>query len=79
MKQAVGRVRRYGQTKTVNIYHLLTLYTVDVDILQHRTGKVLVKVGPDHELVDPPQISKDSQLLGSGLGQGVVNGKAEDE
>jgi SNF2 family DNA or RNA helicase len=40
--QAKGRSVRYGQTKHVHIYHFLSLRTIDVDITQARTGKVLV-------------------------------------
>ncbi|KAF2835614.1 hypothetical protein M501DRAFT_941321 [Patellaria atrata CBS 101060] len=36
MTQAIGRARRYGQEKTVYIYRLATLNTVEVDILEQR-------------------------------------------
>jgi hypothetical protein len=78
MKQAVGRARRYGQSKTVNVYHLVTLHSIDVDILQHRTGRVLVKVGPNCQLVDGANLLKGSQLLGSGFGHGVVGSDEEE-
>jgi hypothetical protein len=42
MTQAIGRARRYGQTKPVHIYHLLALKAIDVNILQERTQKTLV-------------------------------------
>jgi SNF2 family DNA or RNA helicase len=41
MTQAMGRARRYGQTKPVHIYSFLSLKTIDVDILQLRSGKIL--------------------------------------
>jgi hypothetical protein len=41
MTQAIGRAARFGQKKDVNIYHFLTVGTIDVDILEHRTGKVI--------------------------------------
>src|SRR5450432_3004227 len=44
MTQAIGRARRYGQTKHVHIYHFLSLKTIDVDIMQIRTNKILTKV-----------------------------------
>jgi site-specific DNA-cytosine methylase len=36
MAQAIARCRRFGQEKTVHIYHFAALQTIDVDILQHR-------------------------------------------
>lgn len=39
--QAIGRVRRYGQTKTVHIWRFMTEDTMDVAIWQERTGKKL--------------------------------------
>ncbi|PWY68636.1 hypothetical protein BO70DRAFT_417213 [Aspergillus heteromorphus CBS 117.55] len=43
MTQAMGRCRRYGQTRHVHIYHLLTKWTVDVNIFQDRREQVLVE------------------------------------
>lgn len=43
MTQAIGRCRRYGQTKHVHIYHLLAKLTIDVNIFQERREKVLVE------------------------------------
>lgn len=34
--QAVARCRRYGQKKTVHVYHIIAQRTIDVDILEHR-------------------------------------------
>jgi hypothetical protein len=36
MAQAIARVRRYLQEKTVYIYHIIAQRTIDVDILEHR-------------------------------------------
>ena len=36
--QAIGRVRRYGQTKTVHIYRFFSMNTIDVEIYEQRTG-----------------------------------------
>lgn len=36
MAQAIARSRRYGQRKTVHVYHIAALHTIDVDILEHR-------------------------------------------
>ncbi|KAL2829835.1 hypothetical protein BJY01DRAFT_261159 [Aspergillus pseudoustus] len=43
MIQAIGRCRRYGQTRHVHVYHLLAKMTIDVNIFQDRRGKVLVE------------------------------------
>jgi SNF2 family DNA or RNA helicase len=43
MTQAMGRARRYGQTKPVHIYNFLSLKTIDVDTLQLRSGKILAE------------------------------------
>lgn len=43
MTQAIGRARRFGQTRDVHVYHILARGTVDVDIFQDRTGKIVVK------------------------------------
>jgi hypothetical protein len=40
MAQAVARCRRYGQQKTVHIYHIIAQRTIDVDILEHRHKRV---------------------------------------
>ena len=47
MTQCIGRAKRYGQQKTVHVYRFVALKTIDVDILQEREAKTLVKmVGP---------------------------------
>lgn len=38
MTQAIGRARRYGQQRTVHVYHLLVKNTYDVNIFQERHG-----------------------------------------
>ncbi|KAH3990038.1 hypothetical protein HBI26_002010 [Parastagonospora nodorum] len=40
MAQAIARLRRYMQTKTVHIYHVIAQRTIDVDILEHRHKRV---------------------------------------
>jgi hypothetical protein len=40
MAQAIARVRRYLQEKTVYIYHIIAQRTIDVDILEHRHKRV---------------------------------------
>lgn len=49
MTQAVGRARRYGQTKAVHTYHFLSLKTIDVDTFESRNHVIL-----DHENTTPP-------------------------
>ena len=43
MTQSIGRAQRYGQQKTVHVYRFVALRTADVDILQERELKTLVK------------------------------------
>ncbi|KAK2750622.1 hypothetical protein FQN57_002693 [Myotisia sp. PD_48] len=43
MAQAIGRSRRYGQTKHVHIYHILALKTVEVNIFELRRRQCLVR------------------------------------
>ena len=56
--QAIGRARRYGQTKTVMVYDFLASRTIDVDIFEQRSSKI-VKLAENprgelvHQLVDP--------------------------
>lgn len=45
MTQSIGRAKRFGQNKIVHVYRFLALRTIDVDILQEREGKELVKKG----------------------------------
>ena len=37
--QAIGRLRRYGQTKMVHIWRFLTSSTIDIEIFEQRTGR----------------------------------------
>jgi SNF2 family DNA or RNA helicase len=41
--QAIGRVKRYGQTKHVYVYRFLSLNTIDTQIYTERTGEVVEK------------------------------------
>ncbi|OJJ50576.1 hypothetical protein ASPZODRAFT_11442 [Penicilliopsis zonata CBS 506.65] len=60
MTQAIGRVRRYGQTRTVHVWHLLASMTIDVNILQDRRGKLLVKLDGQVCLVDEEEARERS-------------------
>jgi hypothetical protein len=42
MTQAIGRSLRYGQKKTVHIYHMLSMDTADVTIFQARNKGSIV-------------------------------------
>ncbi|KAL8935575.1 MAG: hypothetical protein Q9211_004630 [Gyalolechia sp. 1 TL-2023] len=55
--QCIGRSNRFGQRKTVFVYRLLALNTVDVDVLEWREDKKLVEQ-PDGTL----DLVEDSQL-----------------
>lgn len=41
MEQAIGRARRFLQTKNVYVYHLITSKTFDVDLYEERTRMVI--------------------------------------
>ena len=36
--QAIGRARRHGQTRMVEVYHFVTLNTADINIVEERSG-----------------------------------------
>jgi SNF2 family DNA or RNA helicase len=64
MTQAIGRCRRYGQHKHVHVYHFLALSTIDVNIIQHRRQKVLIKRDGRFMLVDESNIDQKSDTTG---------------
>lgn len=64
MSQAIGRARRYGQSKHVHIYHLLAKKTVDVNIYQERRGKVLVERDGEGVLVESASIEERMSCQG---------------
>lgn len=45
MTQAIGRARRYGQTKTVRVYHFLTVNTIDIDYFESRRNVIISRQG----------------------------------
>lgn len=57
MTQAIGRARRYGQTKHVHVYHLLMKRTIDVNIFQDRREKVLIERDGQPVLVFPNEVA----------------------
>ncbi|GES66406.1 C-5 cytosine-specific DNA methylase [Aspergillus terreus] len=62
MTQAIGRCRRYGQTKHVHIYHLLAKRTIDVNLFQERRGKVLVERKGAPFLVNPDEADESEAM-----------------
>ena len=41
MTQAIGRARRYGQSRVVHTYHFLALKTIDVDVFESNNHVIL--------------------------------------
>ncbi|KAJ5146489.1 C-5 cytosine methyltransferase [Penicillium bovifimosum] len=56
MTQAIGRARRYGQTRTVYVYHLLVKYTYDVNVYQSAHGGRLVERGGGPKVVPDSEV-----------------------
>lgn len=63
MAQAVGRARRYGQQKVVKIWRLLSLKTIDVNVVEDRERRILVKGPDDYLLVDRDDI-REGEVAG---------------
>ena len=75
--QCIGRAHRFGQTKTVYVYRFLALGSIDVDILQERTKKKVVRKGDGWVLKAPEEMTEEEKGvdLGSTL-RGHYNGSA---
>lgn len=54
MAQAIGRARRHGQKKTIHVYRVFALHTIDVDILEHREKRIDALVEQGAEAIMPP-------------------------
>jgi len=54
MAQAIGRVRRPGQTKQIHVYRFVALDTIDVDILEHRERRLDALVEVSAPEIHPP-------------------------
>ncbi|KAG9664580.1 hypothetical protein KCU64_g567, partial [Aureobasidium melanogenum] len=52
MAQAIGHVRRPGQEKLVQVYRIVALDTIDVDILEHREHRTTVMAEYKHSDVE---------------------------
>jgi hypothetical protein len=61
MTQACGRVYRQGQDKGVHIYYFLAARTMDVNILQDRSGKTLVQRSGKYLLLPEAQVQEDDK------------------
>ncbi|KAJ5171903.1 hypothetical protein N7492_004496 [Penicillium capsulatum] len=64
MTQAIGRCRRYGQTKTVRVHHFMTKASADVNVWQDRNGGVVVQRGEETACVNRDDVREGDDLLG---------------
>ncbi|KAF2722314.1 hypothetical protein K431DRAFT_284007 [Polychaeton citri CBS 116435] len=58
MAQAIGRVRRHGQTKLIHVYRIFALDTIDVDVLELRERRSSALTEQGHSAPKPPSIIK---------------------
>lgn len=64
LTQCIGRAKRFGQKKTVHVYKLLALHTVDVDVLEWREGKKLVELEDKSlDLVDESEMTAEQRAV----------------
>lgn len=63
MEQAIGRVRRQGQKKTVNIYHILAEGTVEMNIMEHRRNQFAVRRSESAMFIPKDDYQSDDELL----------------
>ncbi|KAB8231839.1 putative SNF2 family helicase [Aspergillus alliaceus] len=73
MTQAIGRARRYGQTKHVYIYHLLVRATIDITLFQHRHGQVLVERDGEATLAAREEVEEWEVVKGEAMAVVVDN------
>ncbi|KAE8365378.1 hypothetical protein BDV27DRAFT_156971 [Aspergillus caelatus] len=73
MTQAIGRARRYGQTKHVYIYHLLARMTIDTTLFQDRHGKVLVERDGKATLAAREEVEEWEMVKGEAMSVVVDN------
>jgi SNF2-related domain len=81
LTQAIGRAFRLGQTRDVHIYQFLAERTIDVNVLEGRTGMVVVERGSDCLLVREPLVGDRAGFCGLpfvGAERGVVEEEEED-
>ena len=72
MAQAAGRAFRHGQNRDVQVYHFLVANTLEVNILEQWTGKLVVERDGEILLVPREQVrALDRQgFAGEGLDGG---------
>ena len=84
--QARGRAHRFGQKKVVTVYNFITDCTIDVDILEHRTGKFVKaceKEDPESGEIVTEYILEDAEsnrqsIHGSRLHRDIFSGDQDD-
>ncbi|RDW92414.1 hypothetical protein BP5796_01808 [Coleophoma crateriformis] len=72
--QAIGRARRHGQKHDVHVYEMLSSNTIDVDIIQMRTGKILKEVETPAAAQHQPFPGFESKL---GLAESIAKEEGE--
>jgi len=81
MTQAVGRARRFKQKKLVHVYHFLMSQSIEVNIIEKRTGMEFVKRDNEFKLVKKSDILETDQVGWKGPSlDGLIDGEEwEDE
>jgi hypothetical protein len=62
VKQAIGRVVRYGQREEVKIYHFLTSKTMDIDLYEEREERVILKADEEGVVRDRKRNDNETGL-----------------
>ena len=81
-EQCIGRARRFGQMKMVYVYRFLALKTIDVDIIQNRSGKRLVLEDKgDYRLKANMDLTEKERKmdLGSKIAENLFSSEIEDD
>src|SRR5271156_2687300 len=81
MTQAVGRARRFKQKKLVHVYHFLMSQSIEVNIIEKRTGMEFVKRDNEFKLVKKSDIRATDEVGWKGPSlDGLMEGEEwEDE
>ncbi|KAL9602375.1 MAG: hypothetical protein Q9179_002557 [Wetmoreana sp. 5 TL-2023] len=78
--QCIGRSLRYGQQKTVHVYRIVALETVDVDLLEWREGKKLVRMANGTlDLIDEAACTPEQRVMTFSTGFLAENGYLDRE